>query len=214
MQLFDLVFIASFLLVVAALIRIGWLALRRRRQLALRNLLFLVAFVVAYLAVVVVASLVSPQRVLQIGDTRCFDDWCISVEGAKTTSLLAGKVQPARGRFLLVTLRVSSRARRVRQSEPHTTVYLVDAAGNRYEISEAAQLALEAASGSQLPIGTMLDPGGSFSTVRVFDIPPDLSEIGLAVRQAVFGPGIFIIGDDASLFHKPSIFRIPLTSVQ
>lgn len=209
MQLFDLVFIACCLFVIASFLLSGWLTVRRRPKAALLSLTWLVAFVAVYLAVVIIVALLTPQRVFQISATRCFDDWCISVEGAKSVTSVGTNVHPVRGRFLLVTLRVSSRARRVRQSEPYTQVYLVDAAGNRYEVVDEHQQAFEESNGKQLALGTMLDPGGSFTTVRVFDIPPDLPEIGLALRQP--GPGLLVIGDDASLFHKPSIFRIQLT---
>jgi hypothetical protein len=211
MQFFDLVFIASFLFVLFSCLRIAWLAVRRRRAAALWNLKRLGAFVATYLTAVIVVALFTPQRVFEVGDTRCFDDWCISVEGAKATKSIGTNVHPVRGRFLLVTLRVSSRASRVRQSEPHTEVELLDTKGNHYEVAEAPQQAFEAANGKQPALGTMLDPGGSFTTVRVFDIPAELVEVGLALRQTGMpGPGLLVIGDDASLFHKPSIFRMPV----
>jgi len=215
MQLFEVVFIACFLFVTFSCLRIGWLLVRRRREAALRNLKGVAALVGVYVAVVIIVALLSPQRVFQVDETRCFDDWCISVEGARAATSVGINVHPVRGRFLLVTLRVASRARRVRQSEPHTQVYLRDVDGNPYEVAEAPQQAFEAANGRQLSIGTMLDPGGAFTTVRVFDIPPDLKEIGLALRQTgVPGPGLLVIGDDASLCHKPFIFRIAIPSGQ
>lgn len=210
MRLFDLIFIFCFLFVIISCLRIAWLTARARREAVLRNLKRLGAFVAAYMAVVMIVAYLTPQRVFEVGDTRCFDDWCISVEGAKTSRSVGTNIQPVQGRFLIVSLRVSSRARGVRQSERHTQVYLRDAYGNRYEVAEVPQQAFEAANGSQPPIGTMLDPGTSVTTVRVFDIPLNLPEIGLALRQP--GPGLFIIGDDASLCHKPSIFRIPIPS--
>ena len=56
MRLFDLVFIACFLIVAILCLRIGWLALRRRREAAFRNLKRLSVFVLAYLAVVIVVG--------------------------------------------------------------------------------------------------------------------------------------------------------------
>jgi hypothetical protein len=210
MQLFDLVFIVCFVCVVFYGLCIIWLLVRWRRKAVVRHLKRLGCFVAVYLAAVIAVSLLSPQRVFHVGDTRCFDDWCIGVQDAKASELIGTNVHPVRGRFLFVTLRVSSRARRVRQSEPNTRVYLLDAHGSRYEVAEAAQRAFEETYGNQLPVGTMLDPGGSFSTVRVFDVPRDLQEIGLGVRQSGLGPGLFVIGDDGSLFHKVSIVLIPI----
>lgn len=38
-----------------------------------------------YFAVVIVVSAVNPRRVYRVGDTQCFDDWCIQVVGAQWT---------------------------------------------------------------------------------------------------------------------------------
>jgi hypothetical protein len=212
MQLFELVFIACFFAVVITCLRISWLLLRRRRKAALISLKWLGICVAVYFALLLVLSAFAPQRVYQVGDTKCFDDWCISVEDAKAGNQIGPEVFATNGRLLLVTLRISSRARRVRQSEPHTEVFLLDANGRQYEVAELPQRAFEAIKGPQAPLGTMLDPGGAFTTVRIFDIPKDLTEIGLATRQrGVLNPSLFIIGDEASIGHKRTIFRIQIT---
>ncbi len=209
MQLFDLIFIACFLSAVAFLLSIGWAFIRRRPAIALRRLAWLCVFAVAYFAVLIAVSLASSQRVLHVGDTRCFDDWCIGVTEAKAAQSIPPGILP-HGRFLLVTIRVSSQAKRVQQSEPSTEVLLLDGNGHQYAVDEAAQRAFENANGKQIPIGGKLYPGDSFTTIRVFDVPRDLKEIGLATRQNSPGPGRFVIGDDHSLFHKPTVFKIVL----
>ncbi len=212
MQIFELVFIVCFLLAIIASMRVIWLVHGGRYAAARRNFTYVSAFIVSYLAIVVAVALLAPRQVYQIGETRCFDDWCISVVSAKAADAI-GNTQPLRGRFLLVTLRVSSRARRMRQSEPSTIVYLLDAEGKEYDVAAGPQQAFEARNGAQPPIGAVLDPGDSITTVRVFDIPANLTEIGLATRQiGAYDPAIFVIGDDESLFHRPAIFRIPMTS--
>jgi hypothetical protein len=208
-MIFDFVFIGCFLFVAVYSLRIVWSLIRRRFNVALRQFRRLAIFVVAYFAVEISVALVSPQKVLRVGDTRSFDDWCISVEEVKTTEAIGPHVHPARGRFLLVTLRVSSRARRVRQSAPDALVYLVDASGRRIDLADSAQETYERLNGPQAALTAMLDPQTSFPTVRVFDVPSDLQEIGLAVRHGAW-PGWFIIGGDGSLFHKTPVFLIPL----
>jgi hypothetical protein len=213
MQMFELVFLAGFFAVVITCLRIGWLLLRRRREAALFNLKWLGICTAVYFALLLVLSAFTPQRVYQVGNTRCFDDWCISVENAKSENQIGPEGFTTNGRLLLVTLRISSRARRVRQSEPYTEVFLLDAKGRQYEVAELPQRAFEAIKGPQAQLGTMLDPGGTFTTVRIFDIPEDLTQIGLATGQrGVLNPSIFIIGDEASIGHKRTIFRIPIPS--
>jgi len=209
MRLFDFVFIGCFLWVVIYSLWIVWSLIRLRYRIALRQIRRLAIFVIAYLMVVISVALLSPQKVFHVGDTRCFDDWCISVEEVKTTEVSGFNVHPTRGRFLLVTLRVSSRARRVRQSAPDALVYLVDASGHRFDVADSAQEAFERVNGPQAALTAMLDPQTSFPTLRVFDVPSDLREIGLAVRHGAW-PGWFVIGDDGSFFHKTPIFLIPL----
>jgi len=51
-----------------------------------------------YLTVVMVVSIVRPRRVYKVGETQCFDDWCITVTDAR------------RGQPYEVSLRLSSRA--------------------------------------------------------------------------------------------------------
>jgi len=169
----------------------------------------LAIFVIVYMSIEVCVALVLPQRIFQIGDMRCFDDWCISVEKVETAESIGREAHPSRGRFLLVTLRVASHARRVRQSARDALVYLVDDAGNRYDVDDAAQAVFERLNGQQTPLSAMLDPQTSFVTVRVFDIPPDLKGIGLAVRHGSW-PGWFIIGDDGSFLRKTPVFVIPI----
>ena len=213
MQLFELVFIACLFAAVITGLRIGWLLLRRRRKAAFVSFKWLGICATIYFALLLVVSTFAPQRVYQVGDTRCFDDWCISVENAKVRGQLGPETSDTSGRLLLVSLRISSRARRVRQSEPHTEVFLLDDDGRQYEVAELKQRAFEAIESPQASLGTMLDPGGTFTTVRVFDIPKDLTEVGLATRQrGVLNPSLFIIGDEASIGHKRTIFRIPIPS--
>src|SRR5678815_3047981 len=77
-----------------------------------------------YFAIVILASLLAARRVYEIGDTQCFDDWCIGVTEARRS---------APGEPYDVSLRLSSRAKRVPMGEKGTVVYLTDAEGRRYD---------------------------------------------------------------------------------
>jgi hypothetical protein len=44
--------------------------------------------VAAYLLVVVVVSLTTPRKVIAIGDSYCYDSWCIAIEKVSATARL------------------------------------------------------------------------------------------------------------------------------
>jgi hypothetical protein len=182
-----LLFLAVFLATLIALIVGAYQSLRGRIAQAGKVLLGTIVFWAIYLCSVAAVSLSTPRRVVAIGEDRCFDDWCVAVKKVSGTGPIA------------VTLRVSSVAKRIRQSGPDTTVYLEDANRKRYASKPA---------NAQPSFGTMMGPGESFETIREFDVPPGAQGLGLVVRHGSTGPGAIVIGDDAAMFHKPAIVKI------
>jgi len=185
LKLFDLVFLLLFFATFVALIFAAYSAVRGRIGQASRIVLGTAGVWIIYLGIVVAVSLATPRRVVAVGEERCFDDWCITVLGKSA------------GPPIAVTLRVSSQAKRVRQSAPDTTVYLEDTGGKRY-----SPRSME----SQPSFGTMIGPGESFETIRLFDVPANVRILGLVVRHST-GPGAVIIGEDSAVFHSPAIVK-------
>lgn len=187
---FDLLFLASFLGTVIVIILSAYAALRRRWAMLRKLLIGWGIFAVAYGAALVGVSLSSPQHVLSVGEDRCWDDWCIAVTNVK-------RAPTSGGNSYAVTLRLSSAAKRVSQRENGVTVHLVDDQGRRYD-SDSITI--------EPPFNILLGPGESTETVRVFQLPADAR--GLELFFSHNGPGKFIIGNDGSFFHKPTIIRI------
>lgn len=150
-------------------------------------------------------SLASPQRVLALHQDRCFDDWCLAVERVAHTQVIRG-VQ-ARGRFYLVTVLVSSRARGISQRARDAQVYLVDAQGGRYNLAPAAQCALDRSGAGGQPLDTELAPSGTFMRTSAFDIPLHALRVGLVVTHGLF-PDVLVIGGQQSFLHKPTIILL------
>jgi hypothetical protein len=193
-MIFDLLFILVILASVVTLLTAVLNLLRGRWQQAIRLLAKCGVCLAIYLGVGIVVSLVSPQRVLGLGENRCSDDWCIAVDDvARSTS-------PS-GAEYVVTFRMSSRARRVPQRENGVVVYLVDEKGRRYEV---------APNPSAAPFNVVLQPGQAITTIRRFNVSGESGKLGVVVAREGSNsiPGRFIIGDDASLFHKPTIVRV------
>jgi hypothetical protein len=192
MTFFDLVFIVAFLTAAGMLCVTLYALARGRRDLARRLLLRLGVMAGAYFGILILVSLVSPRRVLKVGEMQCWDDWCITVTDVQRTSTRSGV------RFE-VELRLSSRARRRPQRERGVSVYLWDSQGRRYEA---------ASDRTAVPFDILLEPGGAVSTLRVFDVPLGTHDPVLIVSHGGGFPGCFIIGDSESLLHEPTVVRL------
>jgi len=210
-MIFDLVFIVVVVATVVMLAMAAIAGLRGRRQRATSLLLRCGVVSAIYLGGVVVVSLLSPQRVLAIGEDWCFDDWCIAVDSVTFASELGPSGHPvkANGVFYVVRLRLSNHARGRPQRATSAAVHLLDGLGHRYEVSHDGQSAYEAQDGPTPPLTSTVPIGRSVTTVRLFDLPRDARQVGLTVEHPVgFSPGVFVIGDQASLFHRRTVVRL------
>jgi hypothetical protein len=212
MMIFAFLFIALALTTVVALVLAVIHVVHGRFQQA-GNLLFRLGVgLVLYLAIVALVGLFSPQRVVALGDDRCFDDWCVAVEDVALAQAL-GQGEPlvqATGTFYVVTLRLSNHARGQDQRASSAAVHLSDRQGQQYDISLEGQKAFIEQNGPVVPLTSLIPVGQSLKTVQVFDLPTEVGQVNLTIEHPVgFSPGLFIIGDEASLLHKPTIVRLP-----
>lgn len=191
MTLYDLLFIALFLIAAGTLVTAVVLFFRGRKSRALTALGKLVLCSAGYIAFVYGATAMSKEHVLHVGDPECSDDWCFAVAGVRRTPMNTVT------RFD-VDLRIFSRARRVAQRELSAKdVYLVDSGWNRYDPIPA---------GTELPMNTLLQAGESKTTARRFDVPADAHGIGLMLEHGAF-PFCLVIGE-CEAFHKGVVIRL------
>jgi len=190
MTIFDLVFILLFLVSVVTLLTAAVTLMRGYRAKALIILKRWTICFALYMAIVTVTALAAPQRVIHLGEAHCFDDWCLTVDHADRQATTYA-----------VTLRVSSRARRVAQREKGVHVYLLDRQGRRFD---------PAPDPSAIPLNVLLEPGEADETKRSFTVPDDARDVGLVVAHegSFCFPGCFIIGDDGNPLHKRTV--VPL----
>lgn len=185
MTLFDLLFLFLALTTIVTLCVTAALALTRRPAQSLRILRRLAFGTLLYFLLVIAVSLFAPRRVFNLGDTQCFDDWCVAAISSSS-----------QGPSYLINLRISSRARRISQRELNLAVYLTDRDNQRYNPAPRA---------SDVPFATMLAPGQSVNLTRLFVVPPPARDINLVVtHEGGFPIGWFIIGYDA-WFRKPPL---------
>jgi hypothetical protein len=195
MTLFEPLFLLLVLVTVVTLLTAAVFALAGKFARAGRIMRRLGIGAGVYFAIVIAVSIFSPQRVYRLGDTQCFDDWCIAVVGAQWTGA------PPVERYE-VTLRLANRARRVPMGEKGTVVYLADTRGRRYEpLPDEAAVRLD----------TMLQPGESINATRRFDVPRDAPNLGLIyTHQGGFSIGWLVI-TEGGWFQKPPIVRLAST---
>lgn len=187
MTLFDLLFLLVFFATLVTLITAAVFSLRGQQARAGKTVLGIAIFLAVYMAIDIGVSLATPRHFVDLGQRHCYDDWCVTVLQATQTPAFS------------VKLRVSSDAKRVTQAAPDTIVLLEDSAGKRYPSRLAA---------GQPGFDTRIGPGESFETVHEFDVPAGVHIAGLVVRHGTFGPALFVIGEDAALFHPPMLYRI------
>jgi hypothetical protein len=191
MTIFEPLFILLFLSTVVALLWAAAAALRGQGGRALKILRRLGLCAGVYFVVVALVAFATPQRVYHVGDSQCFDDWCITVVDAKRTP-------EGPSASWTVMLRLWSRARRVSQSEKGVVVYLTDTLKRRYD---------PIVDGSTIPLDTRLQPGQSVDAPRRFELPSDANGVGLIfTHEGGFPIGAFIIGEK-QLFHPAAIVR-------
>lgn len=192
MTIFDLLFIAVFFTTVTLLGIVVYSAIRGRRRKAIVTLRWLGIFLCAYFGILIIVSLVSPRRVLNMGDKQCWDDLCIAVTDVRKN--------PANNtNSYIVTFQLSSRARRRAQRELGLNAYLLDEHGHRFD---------PLPDNDAVPFDVLLQPQEAISTSRTFEVPADAQPIVLGVSHAGRFPGCCIIGETESFLHKRTVVKL------
>ncbi len=188
---------------------VGWTAVgavgvtvslvRGERAKGLRHLGWIVGVWVVYLAALVGASLMSlmqPQKVVAMGQEQCFDDMCFAVTGVEE---VPGFLIRDGSRLVRMSVRVSNRGRVKTQSEGLIQTYLVDAQGRRWGESTGV---------SGVRLRAKVAAGSSVVSEPVFKVARDSSGLGLVLTHGRRQPGVLVIGDSDSLWHKRTV--VPL----
>lgn len=176
-----------------------------------------VTWATAYTALLVSTSVTSAERVLAPGDVKRFCGFyldChmgVAVERVDTMSRIGvpGDEIQAGGTFYVVTLRVSSDARRVPLRLEQPRAVIVDAEGFRHERSLDAEGKLARAQVAELE--QPVNAGDSFTRAIVIDVPHGAPEPRLYVTMG--GPleravELALIGDEDALLHARTLHAL------
>ena len=206
-------------LIAAAILTVISMA-RGRTRVARSIVLVSAAWVGAYATLLIFTSLESRERTLPLGEAKRFCGFyldChmgVAVERVDTMSTIGPPSDELRagGMFYVVTLRVSSDARRVplHLERPHAVI--VDSEGFHHERSlEAEQKLASALAELERPV----QAGDSFTRAIVIDVPRGVREPRLYVSMG--GPldralELAVIGDEDALLHARTFHALEPTS--
>ncbi len=192
---------------------------RERRTRALICAAAVGGWLAAYVATVVIVSLSSEERVLGPGEPNRFCGFYLDChamvtvrEVERTPTLGEGDHQiRAGGEFYVITVERSSDADRVPIGLAQPEAVVFDAEGRRYRRSTLGEAALARVVGEQPPLGRAVRTGEAYSTRLVFDLPANVRDPKLHVAERDLLARLselFLIGDEDSLFHRPTLFRL------
>jgi hypothetical protein len=173
----------------------------------------------AYTALLVSTSLKSREHVLAPGEIKRFCGFyldchmgagVVDVRRAATLGAPPNEVRAA-GEFYVVTVKVTSDARRATLRLADPTATIVDRAGRVYHRSTLGERALANAIGPAIPLNYPVSGDSHFTTPVVFDLPRDVTEPKLLLTDT---PGLaravegVLIGDEDSFLHKRTYFAL------
>ena len=188
------------------LVLVGWTAVgaagvtislvRRERAKAVRNFMWIVAIWAIYLAVLIRVSLTQPQKIVAIGQDRCFDEMCFAVMGVQE---LPGYLIHDGSRLVRVSVRISNHGKQKTQSEKLIQAYLIDKQGRKWAESTGV---------SGVRLTARVAAGDSVMSEPMFKVAKDATGLGLVFTHGQRQPGVLVIGDSDSLLHRRTVVRL------
>jgi hypothetical protein len=208
---------AEFLAVVAALV----LFARRKRRAARRVLAGAVVGTGLYAVVLLAFSLTSRDQVAERGEEKyfCEVDCHLAYSVADVTRSKDLGTSSARatahGLYRIVTLSVRFDPETISLHRPKDMaltpnprfVRVVDASGTIYRPDPAGQSALETVEGPSIPLTRSLQPGESYTTRLVFDLPEKAPDPRLLITESDWITRL-VIGHENSPLHRKTSFRL------
>lgn len=157
------------------------------------------------------SSLTSTERELGFNETKAYCGFYIdchlhtSVTNIRTARKLGDRI--ASGKFYIVTVKVSSDARREPLGLTTVDAHVVDRRGREYPRHTTAEQQLS----PQPEFERLISPGESFEKQIVFDLPIDVERPRLDISEGYAIDRYIeavLIDDEDSLLHKRRFFRL------
>lgn len=182
--------------------------LRRHPRQAWKIARLCLGWVAVYAVILVLVALTSRPVIIPLGQERCFDEMCYSVQAVSNTPTLStpsGSLA-AQGEFLLITVQLRSAARRTAQRPSEPALFLLDADGQRQT------RILDAGSGQPVTARQVWDqavkPGETILRRIAFDLPVGARAPYLVMSEGLGAISVLVIGDENSPFHARTVFAL------
>ncbi len=149
-----------------------------------------------YLAAVVLASLLTPRTLVNIGDSYCYDLWCLGVNQVSAAP---------RGQDVLYNVRItafvdSTHTHRLPAEAAKSFFYVLDEQGRRFPLLPDASFA---------DADVTVQPGESVKSSFAFLAPANARKLYLMGNDYGWLPWVYLyFGSDFSLLHRAALLRI------
>ncbi len=171
----------------------------RKFHEAARAGLVCAVIVVPYVVALALAALLTPGTIVNIGDSYCYDLWCLGVKQVNAVRSGQDNLYTAEVRIFVD----SSHPHHVPAELAKDFFYVLDDQGRRYPLLKDA---------SFVDADVTVQPGKSVKSSLAFLGPANARKlylIGYGGPLRVFPPWVYLyFGSDISLFHKRALLRI------
>jgi hypothetical protein len=208
-----------FLLVVLGLV-LAYSVLRKKSTLTKFALTGMVLVAGFYIVCLLIFAFASSEKVLARGEEKHFCEidchLAYSIADVRETKTLGDAPNPltAAGMFRVVTIKTrfdettTSLNRGDALLYPNSRVVTIsDEDGHQYLPSTEAQVLLEKLHAGGTHMTIPLRPGDSYSTTLVFDLPADIKNPTLLIREGEWVTHV-VVGHENSPLHKKTRFQI------
>jgi hypothetical protein len=209
----------GFLLLTTGL-TLGYSVVMKKFRLTKVALLTIALVAGVYIAVLLIYSFASSEKVLARGQEKHFCEidchLAYSVTEVHETKVLGeGPNQlTAAGMFRVVTVKTRFDETTISRNRGDSLLYpnsrvvsIIDENRTQYFPSAMAQSVLEKSQTAGTAMTIPLRPGESYSTTLVFDLPADINNPTLLIHEGEFLTH-FVIGHENSFLHKKTRFQI------
>jgi len=215
-----LLLLGTGLLLLVIALALGYSIIMKKAVLTRYSLLTMTIVAGLYLALMLGFSLASSEKVLARGEEKHFCEidchLAYSITEVRDTKTLGEPPNQvtAAGAFRIVTLRTRFDENTIGRNRGNGLLYpnsrvvsVSDENGNEYFPSAAAQQLLDKSQTAGTALTSPLRPGETYSTTLAFDLPANIKNPTLWIRE---GESLtrFVIGHENSFFHKKTRFQI------
>jgi hypothetical protein len=178
----TLIFFATFLSLLVLLVRLIIKIISRKSISS--TLRIIATFLVSYLLIWCICYFTAKKIVVPFSSDVCFDDWCATIEQTEIADSI-GSQKPT-GKFVILSIRMTNKARGIEQAPSEPRVHIYDDAGHIWSLSVSGQQALEKQIGKQIPLTQRLTLNQSLQTKLVFDIPNNVKYLKAIIEEGPF----------------------------